>query len=61
MLNMGYFNPVERRQAKASARAADDLALRSGQISAAGLQQQNSFLAPLEIVGSSSEHQSAYL
>lgn len=61
MSKMDYFNPVERRHEKARARAADDLALRSGQVSHADLQNRNSFLAPLEIVSSSSQHQSSCL
>ena len=61
MLKMAYFSSVERRQEKARARALDDYALSIGLISAADLQKRNSFLAPLEIVSSSSEHQSAYL
>ena len=60
MLKMGYFDPVERRREKSLARAADDAALRSG-VSREDLRVRNSFLAPLEIVGSSAEHQSAHL
>jgi hypothetical protein len=61
MLKMGYFDPVERRREKSLARAADDAALRSGGVSREDLRVRNSFLAPLEIVSSSAEHQSAYL
>jgi hypothetical protein len=52
---------VERRREKSLARAADDAALRSGGVSREDLRVRNSFLAPLEIVSSSAEHQSAYL
>ena len=61
MLKMSYFNPVERRREKSLARAQDVYALRNGLVSREELQARNSFLAPLEIVSSSSEHQSAYL
>ncbi|KRC81296.1 hypothetical protein [Sphingomonas sp. Root241] len=61
MFEFGYFNPVERRREKALARAADDYALQNGHVSREELQANNSFLAPLAIVSSSAEHQSAYL
>lgn len=61
MLKMGYFDPDERRREKARARAVDDHALRNAQISRANLQARNSFLAPLDIISSSSEHQSGHL
>lgn len=61
MLKMGYFDPVERRHEKARGRAADDDALRNAQVSRANLRARNSFLSPLDIISSSSEHQSSYL
>lgn len=61
MLKMGYFDPVERRREKSLARAQDDYALRNDLVSREDLQLRNSFLAPLQIISSSSEHQSAYL
>lgn len=61
MLQMAYFDPVERRREKSLARAADDHALRDGLVSREELQARNSFLASLDIVSSASEHQSAYL
>src|SRR3546814_20524148 len=61
MLKMGHFDPVERRREKARARAEDDHALRNGLISRSKLQERNSFLAPLEIVSSASEHRSVLL
>ena len=61
MADLGYFDPVQRRQEKARARAADDRALRDGQIARDEIRMRNSFLAPLAIVSSHAEHQSAYL
>lgn len=61
MLKMGYFDPVERRHEKARARAADDRALHNDPNSRENLRARNSFLAPLDIVSSSSEHQSSHL
>lgn len=58
---MSYFDPVERRREKSLARAADDHALRIGDVSREELQARNSFLEPLAIVSSFAEHQSADL
>lgn len=57
MRQFGFFDPLERRHAKAHARAMEDHALRNGAVSREDLRRRNSFLGSLEIVGSSFELQ----
>ena len=57
----GYFDPLERRRAKAQARAMDDHALRNGDVSRDSLQRRNSFFGSLDIVSASFELQSDHL
>lgn len=53
MRQLCHFNPAERQQEKARARAADDLALQSGEVSRDELRARNGFFSSLEIVSSS--------
>jgi hypothetical protein len=57
MLQVSYYDPAERQREKDRAREQDDRALRDGDISREQLRMRNSFLAPLQIVGSSIERQ----
>lgn len=57
MLQVSYYDPAERQREKDRARERDDRALRNGDISREDLRMRNSFLAPLQIVGSSIERQ----
>jgi hypothetical protein len=57
MLQVSYYDPAERQREKDRAREQDDYALRNGDLSREELRLRNSFLAPLQIVGSSIERQ----
>lgn len=48
-----HFEPAERQREKARARAADDRALRSGEISREELRARNGFFSSLDVVSSS--------
>jgi hypothetical protein len=55
MVQVSYYDPDERQREKDRAREQDDRALCNGDVSREQLRLRNSFLAPLEIVGSSIE------
>lgn len=57
MLQMNHFDPMERQREKQRARDQDECALQSGNVSREQLRMRNSFLAPLQIIGSSIELQ----
>lgn len=59
MLQVSYYDPVERQREKDRAREQDDRALRNGEVSREQLHLRNGFLAPLQIVGSSIERPGA--
>jgi hypothetical protein len=54
MLQVSYHDPAARQREKDRAREQDDRALRGGEVSREELRMRNSFLAPLQIVGSGS-------
>lgn len=56
MLQVSHYDPAERQREKDRARERDDCALRNGDISRQELRNRNSFLAPLDVVGSSIRH-----
>jgi hypothetical protein len=58
MLQLSLYDPAERQREKNRVREQDDIALRNGDISREELRMRNSFLAPLQIVGSSIERPS---
>lgn len=53
MLQVSHYSPAERQREKDRAREQDERDLREGRVSREELRLRNSFLAPLEIVGSS--------